>query len=279
MEVVAEGLAFPEGPRWRNGRLWFSDMHGGRVYAVDEAGAIETVVELDDAPSGLGWLPDGDLLVAAMRSRRLLRVGADGVREHADLSAWSRVAVNDMVVDAVGRAYVGHFGYDIFAGDPVVPASLLLVHPDGRVEVAAEDVIFPNGCVLTADGRTMILAETFAHRLTAFDVARDGSLRNRRPFAVLTDGSRPDGIALDAEGAVWMASPPTREVLRILPDGSVDRRESAGDRGHYACALGGPDGRTLFVCTAEAPAPTEAVARRAGRIEALRVDVPAAAAV
>lgn len=273
-EVLTDGLAFPEGPRWRDGVLWFSDMHAQTVCTVDDTGRSVTVLELDDSPSGLGWLPDGDLLVAAMRGRRLLRFDGEKVREHADLSAHATVRINDMVVDTAGRAYVGHFGFDIFAGESPKPASLLLVHPDGTIEVAADDILFPNGCVLTPDGETLILAETFGHRLTSFAVGPHGSLRERRVMATFTDGARPDGIALDAEHAVWMASPPTKEVIRVRADGTIDVRVSTGERGCYACALGGADGRSLFVCTAETAVPAEAVSRRGGRIEVLRVDVP-----
>lgn len=275
LDVLLDGLAFPEGPRWRGGRLFFSDMHAGTVLALDDAGGAETIATVPNDPSGLGWLPDGRLLVVSMRDRRLLRLDPEGLVEVADLSRLAPFHCNDMVVDALGRAYVGNFGFDLHAETPrPCKTNLLLVHPDGRVVLAAEDLAFPNGTVITPDGRTLIIGESFAGRLTAFDVAGDGSLSNRRVFAKL-ERAVPDGICLDAEGAVWVASPVSAEVLRVHEGGRVSRRIPVATQA-FACMLGGPGRRTLYVCTAATSRPDECRAKRTGRIEATVVDVPGA---
>ncbi|MCF6744469.1 SMP-30/gluconolactonase/LRE family protein [Blastococcus sp. KM273128] len=270
--VLADDLGFPEAPRWHGGRLWFSDFHDRVVRRMPAAGGPEVVLELDDSPSGLGWLPDGDLLVVSMVRRALLRVGERGTRVHADLSAATRFRANDLVVDTAGRAYVSSFGFDLESGAEPVATDLVRVDPDGSVSVAAPDVVFPNGMVLGPDGRTLVVAETYGARLTAFDVAADGSLSGRRVFAELP-GVAPDGICLDAEGQVWVATARTPEVLRVRDGGEVTARVAVGSGSlSYACALGGDDGRTLFVCTA----PSWRPGPRAGRIEAAQVEVPAA---
>ncbi|NNL65254.1 MAG: gluconolaconase [Myxococcales bacterium] len=274
--ILLEGLAFGEGPRWRDGRLWFSDMHHHVVRTVDEQGATETIVEVPNQPSGLGWLPDGRLLVVSMTDRRLLRLDPEGLVEVADLSAHATWHCNDMLVDEAGRAYVGNFGSEIHGehGD-LVPAALCRVDPDGRVAVVAEDLLFPNGTVLTPDGRTLILGETFGARLTAFD--RDpetGDLSNRRLWAQLS-GAVPDGICLDAEGGIWVASPIGHQVLRVREGGEVtDRIEIETEA--FACMLGGADGRTLFLCTAATSDPETCRKEPTGRIETVRVAVPGA---
>ena len=266
--VLADDLGFPEGPRWREGRLWFSDFHDQRVRTLTPDGVLRTELELDDAPSGLGWTPDGDLLVVAMEQRALLRRTSEGVREHADLRGLTRFRANDMLVDAGGGAWVSSFGFDLMAGAPPEPTVLVRVDPDGGVRVAAEDVMFPNGMALTDDGRTLVVAETYGARLTAFDVADDGSLSGRRVFAELP-GVAPDGICLDAEGHVWVATARTPEVLRVREGGEVTGRVAVGSGSlSYACMLGGEDGRSLFVCTA----PSFRPGPRAGRIEVVQVD-------
>jgi len=271
--VLLDGLRFPEGPRWHDGKLWFSDMHSGCVMTLDPNGHAETVLRLDDEPSGLGWLPDGRLLVVSMHQRKVLRRDRDDLVVHADLAAVASFHANDMVVDARGRAYVGNFGFDLNGGAPQVATNLALVHPDGRVEVAASDLLFPNGTVLTPDGGTLVVGETFAARLTAFDVAEDGRLSKRRVWAQL-DRAVPDGICLDAEGAIWVASPISKGVLRVREGGEVLQR-IAVDHQAYACMLGGADRRTLYICTAETHDPAK-TASNTGRIEAIVVDVPGA---
>ena len=272
--VLADGFVFLEGPRWHDGRLFVSDMHDDRVLAVGLDGRVERILDVPTQPSGLGWLPDGRMLVVSMTDRKLLRVDRGGVAVHADLSAIATFHANDMVVDGHGRAYVGNFGWDYESGAPVRKTALALVHPDGRVVRAAEDLAFPNGMVLTPDGRTLIVAETFAQCLTAFDVAGDGGLSNRRLWASV-DPVFPDGICLDAAGAVWVASPLSNEVVRVREGGDVADRIATG-RHTIACTLGGPDRRTLFVLTSEAIRRDEARPKRSGRIETVPVDVAGA---
>jgi sugar lactone lactonase YvrE len=271
-EILLDGLAFPEGPRWHAGKLWFSDMHAGVVQTVDESGKAEVVIEVENDPSGLGWLPDGRLLVVSMTDRRLLRLDPDGLAEVADLSGLASFHCNDMVVDAQGRAYVGNFGFDLHAKATLANAEIVLVTPDGHARVVADEMEFPNGSVITPDGSTLIVGETFGARLTAFDIAADGSLSGRRTWAQL-DGIIPDGICLDAEGAIWMASPVGNGVFRIAEGGEVLEQIPLANQS-YACMLGGPDGRTLHICTAESPNPEACIAKRSGRIEIARVDVP-----
>ena len=272
--ILVDGLTFPEAPRWREGRVWFSDFYSHRVLTVDLEGRLETVVEVPQRPSGLGWMPDGTLLVVSMLDRRLLRVDGGKTRVVADLAALATGPCNDMVVDAAGRAYVGNFGFDRHRGEPERTACIARVDPDGRVTRAAEDLHFPNGTVITPDGRTLVVAETLAHRLTVFDVAPDGALSGRRILATI-DGCFPDGICLDAEGAVWVADARSPRVVRIRRDGAIDRTLTTGQNGAYACMLGGADRRTLFVLTNTGSGPAMA-AKTDGRIEAVRVEVPGA---
>jgi sugar lactone lactonase YvrE len=277
LEPFVKGLAFPEAPRWRAGALWLSDFYQRRVLRVTPDGAVETVAEVPGQPSGLGWLPDGRLLVVSMNDRRLLRQDRQGLVEAADLSGLAAWPCNDMLVDGLGRAYVGNFGFDLHARAPFAATSLLLVTPDGRVVVAAEDMHFPNGMVLTPDGRTLIVAESYGQRLTAFDVADDGTLRRRRVWAQLEGkGVGPDGICLDAQGAVWLASPVSREVLRVKEGGEVVERIPTEGQA-VACMLGGDDRRTLFVLTGRVlVTPQQSLDQRSGAIWQTRVAVPGA---
>ncbi len=270
--VLLEGLAFPEGPRWRDGKLWFSDMHGDRVMTVDLEGRTQTVVDVPGWPSGLGWLPDGCLLVVSMTDRRLLRLDPGGLTQVADLSALASFHCNDMVVDVQGRAYVGNFGYDVHGGGAVKNAALVLVAPGGEARVVADDLRFPNGTVITPDGRTLVVGETLGQRLTAFDIEDDGSLGGRRVWAQL-ERALPDGICLDAEGGIWVATVVGGEVLRVLEGGEVTQRLAVSTQA-FACMLGGPERRTLFVCTAETSEPEKARANPTGRIEIAEVEVP-----
>jgi sugar lactone lactonase YvrE len=272
-EILIDGLRFPEGPRWHDGRLWFSDMHSQQVLAADPDGSMETIATVPQDPSGLGWLPDGRLVVVSMRDRRLLRLDPGGLVEVADLSAVAPFHCNDMVVDARGRAYVGNFGFDLHGGEQPLATTLALVDPDGRVRVAAENLRFPNGTVITPDGRTLIVGESFGACLTAFDIAEDGSLGGRREWARMT-AAVPDGICLDAEGAIWVASPVGGGVLRLLEGGEITHRVEV-EHEAYACMLGGPERRTLFICTSASSDPDETAVRK-GRIERVEVDVPGA---
>lgn len=273
--TLLEGLAFPEAPRWRDGELWFSDMTARKIMRVGLDGTVATVAEVPGQPSGLGWLPDGRLLVVSMTDRRLLRLDASGLSVVADLSALAPFHCNDMVVDSKGRAYVGNFGFDLPAKAAARPTVLILVTPEGTASVVAEELEFPNGCVITPDGGTLIVGETFGGRLTAFAVSADGTLSGRRLWAKL-DGAIPDGICLDAEGALWVASPRSREVLRVCEGGVVTHRIATENQA-VACMLGGADRRTLFVLSCQVIHEREkSCAMKSGRIETVRVDIPGA---
>lgn len=274
LEVLAGGLAFPEGPRWRGGKLFFSDMHACQVLAVDMAGRREVVCEVAAQPSGLGWLPDGRMLVVSMRDRKLMRLDRDGLKMVADLSKLAPFHCNDMVVDARGRAYVGNFGFDLYGNETPRATTLVMVAPDGAARVVADELMFPNGMVITPDGKTLVAGETFGRRLTAFDIGADGSLTNRRVWADLGN-SFPDGICLDAENAIWVACPTMSEVIRVKQGGEVAGRIKV-ETDAFACMLGGADGRTLFVATAPSSDPEKCRATRAGRIEITQVEVPRA---
>lgn len=272
--ILLDGLAFAEGPRWHDGKLWFSDMHAHRVMTVDLDGNAETIVEVPNWPSGLGWLPDGRLLVVSMTDRRLLRLDPEGLTEVADLRELASYHCNDMVVDRQGRAYIGNFGFDLAAQADYAPAKIVMMRPDGKARIVADQMAFPNGMVITPDDRTLIVGETFEACLTAFDIEPDGSLTNRRIWAKL-DGAVPDGICLDAEGAIWVASPVSSKALRVREGGEVTDRVEVSTQA-FACMLGGPDRRTLFVLTAETSDPEEAPIKKTGRIEIVEVDVPGA---
>ena len=273
-ETLLDGLTFPEGPRWHEGRLWFSDFYNHRVVAVGLDGSAETIVTVPNIPSGLGWLPDRTLLVVSMNDRRLLRLQNGALVTHGDLSSIAGGPCNDMVVDARGRAYVGHFGYDRFNGEEARAARLARVDPDGTVSVAADDLLFPNGTVITPDGRTLIVGESMGNRLTAFDVGADGGLSNRRVWAE-TPGVVPDGICLDEEGAIWVADPRKNRAVRVQQGGAIAETIDLPGRQAFACMLGGDDRRTLFICTAPASGPDRA-GKTDGKIEIVRVTVPGA---
>lgn len=269
--ILLDGLSFPEAPRWHDGKLWFSDFYTHRVLALGLDGQSETVCRVPNQPSGLGWRPDGSLLVVSMLDRQLLEFsGAGQAREVADLSDFAGGPCNDMVVDAAGRAYIGNFGFERDA--PQATTCIARVDPDGAVTVAADDLLFPNGTVITPDGATLIVGETYAQRLTAFDIDSNGGLSNRRVFAQF-EGVFPDGICLDQEGAIWVADPVGKRVVRAFEGGRIEREISTGLHGSYACMLGGPERKTLFICTCSGSG--DAVAdKRDGRIERIDVDVP-----
>lgn len=271
---LVDGVDFGEGPRWHEGRLWYSDFYQQRVYAVTETGERETIVAIDDRPSGLGWMPNGDLVMVAMSSKRLLRYDGVAIATHAELSEFAPANVNDMVVDAHGNAYVGHFGFDLEAGEQYTPASLLLVRADGSVEVAAEQMAFPNGSVITADDATLIVGQSFGGDYVAFDIATDATLSNRRQWAEIA-GTAPDGCALDADGAIWFSDARGSQVVRVLEGGEVTHRVPT-PQPTYACMLGGSDGRTLFALTAAGAHPDEVAGSGSGAIWSMAVDHPRA---
>jgi len=286
--TVVSDAHFLEAPRWREGRLWFSDFYGHRVSSCREDGSdLRVEAEVPGQPSGLGWLPDGRLLIVSMTDRRVLRREPDGsLVTHADLAKYATGIANDMCVDAQGRAYVGNFGFDLMAGDPIETAALHRADPDGTVTEVADDLWFPNGIVLTAAG-VLLVVETFGNRVTAFDLDGDGELTNRRVWAEFgplpTDRSLAhalpaltvagDGACLDAEGALWIADATGDRLVRVVEGGTITDEIRPGTP-VYACVLGGADGRTLFACAAP---DFHAEARKAateGRLLALRVDVP-----
>ena len=275
LEIVMGGLAFPECPRWRDGHLYFSDMHDGKVWRLSPSGAATIVHQVPKYPAGIGWRPDGTMLVVSMLDRRLLQSGPDGLSLVANLSALATGNTNDMVVDREGRAYIGNFGFDLNGGGEPKPAILIAVEPDGRAHAIADDMWFPNGAVITPDGKTMIIAETFAGRLTAFDIETGGSLTNRRVFAPLGKLFA-DGICLDAEGAIWVSLADSQKTIRVLEGGKIAQEISHEGRHSYACMLGGEDRRDLYICTAEDHLPTRTMQLRTGKIERNRVDVPGA---
>ncbi|TET00491.1 MAG: 5-valerolactone hydrolase [Promethearchaeota archaeon] len=266
-EVLLEELKFPESPRWHDDKLWFVDIDGHKVMTVDLKGNSETILELPNQVSGLGWLPDNKLLVVSMGDNTLLRLDPEGVKVVADLNEFNTVLCNDMVVDKKGRAYVGNMGFDYFNDKPFAPTKLILVEPNGDARVVVENMAFPNGTVITPDDKTLIIAETFAAKLTAFDIMEDGSLTRRRVWANLKSLA-PDGICLDAESGIWLAAPGRRRVVRVLEGGQITHIVRV-ENDAYACMLGGPDRKTLFVATSKHT-------RDAGKIEFVEVDIPGA---
>jgi len=286
--TVVDGLTFAECPRWHEGRIWFVDFYTHRVLSAEEDGSdLRTEAEVPAQPSGLGWLPDGRMLVVSMRDARLLRREPDGTLvTHAELGEHVGGHPNDMVVDAQGRAYVGNFGFDLMGGAPVATAALLRVDPDGGVTAVAQDMWFSNGSVITDDG-VLIVDETFGNRISAFDIADDGALTNRRTWAKFAElppdrdlhtalGQlvvAPDGCCLDAEGALWIADAVGTRLLRVREGGEIVDEINVGT-GVYACMLGGGDGRTLFACSAPDFDEKARSAAREGSLLAVRVEVP-----
>jgi len=261
---LVDGVDFGEGPRWHDGELWYSDFYQHAVYRVAMDGTRRTVVEIDDRPSGLGWLPNGDLLMVAMVSQKVLRYDGESVVEHADLSGLARDKCNDMVVDQAGNAYVGHFGFDLEAREEFQMSSLLLARPDGTVSVAADELAFPNGTVITPDGKTLIVGQSFGGSYVAFSIADDGTLSERREWASIP-GTAPDGCALDPQGAIWFSDALGSQVVRVLEGGEVTHRVPT-PQPTFACALGGPHGDILFVLTAPSADPSEIAGVGAGAI-------------
>ncbi len=283
--TVLEDMSFLEAPRWHEDRLWLSDFYRYQVYSVREDGSdLRVEADVPEQPSGLGWLPDGRLLVVSQLDRRVLRREHDGsLVTHGDLSSYAAGQCNDMVVDAEGRAYVGNFGFDLMGGAPVGPTQLHRVDPDGTVTQVADDLWFPNGMVITPDG-VLVVAETFGNRLSAFDVAADGSLGPRRTWAELGPlptssdlgevlpqlAVAPDGICLAPDGTVWVADATHDRLLRVREGGEVVEEILPGSP-VYACGLGGADGRTLYACAAPDFHAEARKAAREARLLALRV--------
>lgn len=273
LRLVVDGVDFGEGPRWHDGALWYSDFFQRTISRVTAEGE-RTVVhgDLPDRPSGLGWLPDGRLLVVSMTERKVLRDEGGTLIVHADLSSVATGNVNDMVVDADGNAYVGNFGFDFEQGEAFRPADLALVRPDGSVEVAATGLRFPNGSVITPDGRTLIVGETFGAAYQAFEIHDDATLGPARVWAEVP-GVAPDGCTLDADGGIWCSDALGSQVVRVVEGGEITDRVPT-PMPTFACALGGADGRSLFVLCAPSSRPDEVAGRAAGAIYVTEVAVP-----
>jgi sugar lactone lactonase YvrE len=274
-QVLMTGIAFGESPRWHAGRLWFSDWVAHELIAVDLDGASEVMARVPAFPFCIDPLPDGGLLVVAGSDQRLLRLESDGsLVTYADLSSLASHPWNDIVVDGRGNAYVNNIGFD-FPGGQFAPGIVALVTPDGVARQVAEGLAFPNGMAVTPDNATLIVAESYGNCLSAFDIAPDGSLSNGRVWAHVGEGV-PDGICMDADGAVWYADVPNQVCVRVVHGGAV-RQVVELDRGCFSCALGGPDRRTLFM-VAQRWSGTGGMSpdERTGQVLYLDVDVPGA---
>ena len=272
--LLADDFVFLEGPRWHNGQLWLSDMWDHTIFRVDEDGTKTPVIKVPERPSGLGFLPDGTLIVASMGDRKVYKVVNDELSLHADLSNSVSADINDTVVDSRGRIYVGNFGYDLFADAPEQPADLIMIDTDGSHRAVAEGLQFPNGMVITGDGKHLIVAETFGHKLSQFDIGPDGGLSNRQLFAGFTDYT-PDGICLDVENHVWVASFMTGEFIRVAPSGEVVEKINV-DGAAVACQLGGPDLCTLYCLVFGGEIEDISSGKRLARIETVTVSAAGA---
>jgi sugar lactone lactonase YvrE len=284
--VVREGLGFGEGPRWHDGRLWYSDFYRHGIYSMAEDGSDEVLEhQVLTQPSGLGWLPDGDLLSVSMTDQKVLRFHEGQVSTFADISEHCVFWANDMIVSPTGYSYVGNFGFDLdtrlaelgverFLAEPPPTTNLVVLNAEGDVIQVVPDLAFPNGTVITPDGATLIVGETFGAKHTAFDVNADGTLTNRRVWAPLGSAIT-DGMCLDAEGQIWFANPTSRHCLRVREGGEVTGSVECSKRA-YACVLGGEDRRTLFIMTAGSSDRFEIANKTEGAIESVRVDVAGA---
>ena len=273
LQVLIDGFMLGESPRWHDGRLWFCDWGRQQVVAVALDGTREVITSLPSFPFCIDRLPGGRLLIISARDGRLLRREPDGsLATHSELAALSGKPWNDIVVDGRGNAYVGNLGFD-FPGGEFAPGTLALVTPDGSARQAADGLAFPNGIVVTPDNSTLIVAESYGNKLTAFDIGADGSLSNRRVWAHLGDDVPPDGICLDADGAIWYADVPNKRCVRVREGGTVLDTIEPG-LGCFACALGGPDRQTLFIVANQWPLPTGG--SRTGRVVAAAAPAPGA---
>ena len=270
MKHLIGGIDFGEGPRWHNGRLWYSDFHQKTVYSVDLNGERNVEFTLDDQPSGLGWMPDGSMLVVSMINRQVLRVSSDGVSVHADLSELATWHCNDMVVSSSGHAYVGNFGFDLDGRAEFCKTVMVHVTPEGDVSVGADGLSFPNGSIITPDEKTLIVGETFGGCYTSFSIHEDGSLSDPSLWAEVP-GMFPDGCTMDAEETIWFADASTPRVVRVAKGGKI-LDEVDTPQVPFACMLGGEDRKTLFILTADSSGPNQA-GSGSGNIWTHNVDV------
>jgi sugar lactone lactonase YvrE len=272
--ILRTGIALGESPRWHDGRIWFADWGAQELISVDTLGRSEVVRPVASFPFSIDWLPDGTLLVVSARERALLREAPNGTLiTHVDLVGVSEKPWNQIVVDGRGNTYLNNIGFD-FPDGAVVPGIIALVTTDGAVRQVADGVEFPNGMAVTPDNHTLIVAESYANRLTAFDIAADGGLTNRRVWAGLGDGV-PDGICLDVDGAVWYADVPNRRCVRVREGGEVLQTVDV-DRGCFACMLGGEDGTTLFITAAGWPDAMNPAGPRTGQLLSVPAPAPGA---
>ena len=288
--TLATGFTYLEAPRWYQNKLWVSDFYTHKITSVDLDGNITEIADIPNQPSGLGWLPDGTMLMVSMRDKKVMKRNDDGSLEvYADLSDIAEGYCNDMLVDDKGRAWVGNFGFDLMNGGDFATATLARIDPDGSVHAAADGLYFPNGMVISPDGQQLIVNESFGNRVSSFTIHEDGSLGERKDWAVfgpLATGTdfgayaaasvlAPDGSAIDAEGAVWIADCLGERVVRVK-DGQIVDEISVAPMRTFACALGGEDGKTLFLCVAPDFEEHKRKAAREGVIWTTQVDVPAA---
>jgi sugar lactone lactonase YvrE len=272
------GLKFTESPRWYNDKLWFIDIHDKRIKTVDLSGAVKTVIDLPFIPNGFGLTPQGAIVVGDAFARKIYRVEFGSLELLADISDKTVFCLSDGIVDAQGRLYVGDIGYDFLdpTAKPVDTCVLVLVGTDGKASVVAKELCFPNGIVITPDGRTLIIGETTGNRLTAFDINDDGSLGNRRVWAQLPSSIGPDGICLDADGGVWCANPEGQDsVVRVCERGNITDRIKV-DTHAYAVMLGGPERKQLFICTSASHDPEEIHRNPTATFEVVDVDIAGA---
>ena len=293
LKLLVDNVYFSEGPRWHKNKFWFSDFYQRAVFSLDDSGILEKIVDIPNQPSGLGWLPNGDTLIVSMHDQKVMRFSNGLLTVHSDLSHLTKYTCNDMVVDNEGHAYIGNFGTTKHNVD-VVPTCLIHVTPEGTASIVANNLEFPNGTVITPDGKKLIVGETYAGRLTSFDINPDKTLSNRKVWAqmmptwifIITKIRRflkqvakesgyavrvPDGICLDEKMGIWVASPTTFEVFRIEEGGNVSDIISTPQRA-YACMLGGSDGKTLHISTANDSTPDVAKSKPMGKIYTARVN-------
>tara|TARA_B100000767_G_scaffold117097_1_gene111783 strand:- start:2555 stop:3469 length:915 start_codon:yes stop_codon:yes gene_type:complete len=293
LKLLVDNVYFSEGPRWHKNKFWFSDFYQRAVFSLDDSGTLEKIVDIPNQPSGLGWLPNGDMLIVSMHDQKVMRFSNGLLTVHSDLSHLTKYTCNDMVVDNEGHAYIGNFGTTKHNVD-VVPTCLIHVTPEGTASIVANNLEFPNGTVITPDGKKLIVGETYAGRLTSFDINPDKTLSNRKVWAqmmptwifIITKIRRflkqvakesgyavrvPDGICLDEKMGIWVASPTTFEVFRIEEGGNVSDIISTPQRA-YACMLGGSDGKTLHISTANDSTPDVAKSKPMGKIYTARVN-------
>lgn len=293
LTVLATGGAYYEAPRWHDGVWWTSDLYRKGIFTVTEGGEQTRVVDMEYQPSGLGWLPDGSMLFVSQEDCRVYRRPLNGpITLHADVSTLCKGHLNDMVVDPLGRAYVGEFGFDPFANENPKTANLIRIDPDGTSVLAADDLMFPNGSVITADGSTLIVGEGMAGKYTAFSISEDGSLSDRRDWATLSSPPNMnsfselldeldvivDGCCMDAEGAMWVADVKNSRCIRVLQGGRIiDEIPAPDGQNIFACMLGGHDGSTLLLCVAPGLVDNDRTRDLAATLQTTRVDVPHAA--